>query len=158
MIEFSLRVSIEKLIAVTTQATLSSMGSVCNSGRLTNRTEVWSGTSSRKIVSEITIAWKKILLLAVYRTHSQNSEQFENLVERLQTTLDLLRRERPYTLWRKIPTADHLSGEQRISKDLKGFLLEEGRYIEPNNLCQFVDEPTNMRGEGMSCIDLITTD
>ena len=50
------------------------------------------------IVTEITIARKKIFLVAVCRSPNQNSEQFENFVDRLQSTLDLLRRERPYTL------------------------------------------------------------
>ena len=30
--------------------------------------------------------------------------------------------------------------------------------IETNNLFQLIDEPTNIRGDGMSCIDLIITD
>ena len=30
--------------------------------------------------------------------------------------------------------------------------------IETNNMHQLIDEPTNVRGKGMSCIDLIITD
>ena len=38
----------------------------------------------------------------------------------------------------------------------KGSALDE--FIESNNLCQLIDEPTNIRTTGMSCIDLIITD
>ena len=31
-------------------------------------------------------------------------------------------------------------------------------FIESSNLCQLIDEPTNIRTTGMSCIDLIITD
>ena len=38
----------------------------------------------------------------------------------------------------------------------EGTALEE--LIETNNLYQLIDEPTNIRGESMTCIDLIITD
>ena len=38
----------------------------------------------------------------------------------------------------------------------EGTALDE--LIETNNLCQLINEPTNMKNEGMSCIDLIITD
>ena len=38
----------------------------------------------------------------------------------------------------------------------EGTALDE--IIETNNLSQLIDEPTNIRCEGMSCIDLIITD
>ena len=88
---------------------------------------------------------------------SQNSEQFENFVSTLQTTLDLLRRERLYTL---IVSGDfNCRSPQWWTEDLEspeGTAVEE--LIESNNLCQLIDEPTNIRGEGMSCIDLTVTD
>ena len=42
------------------------------------------------------------------------------------------------------------------SLSLKGSVLDE--FIENNNLSQLIDEPTNIRKTGMSCIDLIITD
>ena len=42
------------------------------------------------------------------------------------------------------------------SENLEGTALDE--LIETNNMHQLIDEPTNIRGEGMSCIDLIITD
>ena len=41
-------------------------------------------------------------------------------------------------------------------ENAEGASLDE--LIESNNLFQLIDEPTNIRGEGMSCIDLIITD
>ena len=38
----------------------------------------------------------------------------------------------------------------------EGLALDE--FIESNNLTQLIDEPTNIRSTGMSCIDLIITD
>ena len=76
------------------------------------------------IVTEITIARKKIFLVAVYHSPKQNSEQFENFVDRLQSTLDLLRRESLYSLVLTGDlSADLLRGGQRIWKTLKGLLL-----------------------------------
>ena len=37
----------------------------------------------------------------------------------------------------------------------EGLALEE--FLETNNLHQLINEPTNIRGESMSCIDLIIT-
>ena len=42
------------------------------------------------------------------------------------------------------------------TENLEGTALDE--LIETNNMHQLIDEPTNVRGEGMSCIDLIITD
>ena len=41
-------------------------------------------------------------------------------------------------------------------ENAEGASLDE--LIESSNLFQLIDEPTNIRGEGMSCIDLIITD
>ena len=42
------------------------------------------------------------------------------------------------------------------TENLEGFALDE--LLETNNLYQLKNELTNIRGEGMSCIDLIITD
>ena len=109
------------------------------------------------IVAEITIARKKIFFITLYRSPSQNSEQFEEFVTNLQTTIDQIQRERPHSL---IITGDfNCRSSQWWEADVEspeGAALDE--IIEVNNLTQLIDEPTNVRGEGMSCIDLIITD
>lgn len=109
------------------------------------------------IVTEIRIARKKIFFIAVYRSPSQNSEQFEHFIASLQMALNQLRGERPHSL---IITGDlNCRSSQWWAADVEspeGTALDE--IIETNNLTQLIDEPTNIRGEGMSCIDLIITD
>ena len=109
------------------------------------------------IVAEITISRNKILFSTIYRSPSQNSEQFENFIDRLHRSLNVMQRERPPLM---ILTGDlNCRSSQWWPQDMEepqGMALEE--LIETNNLHQLIDEPTNIRGEAMSCIDLITTD
>ena len=53
-------------------------------------------------------------------------------------------------------TVDLLSGGGKILRIRRELLLDE--LLETNNLYQLIDEPTNMRGEYMSFIDLTITD
>ena len=46
-------------------------------------------------VAEITISRKKILFSTIYRSPSQNSEQFEHFIDRLHRSLNVMQRERP---------------------------------------------------------------
>ncbi len=109
------------------------------------------------IVAEITFARKKIFFITVYRSPSQTSDQFEEFINQLQATLDQLRRERYHSL---VLTGDfNCRSSQWWDNDVEnpeGTALDE--LMEMNNLYQLIDEPTNIRGEGMSCIDLIITD
>ena len=109
------------------------------------------------IVAEITISRKKILFSTIYRSPSQNSEQFEHFIDRLHRSLNVMQRERPHLV---ILTGDlNCRSSQWWAQDVEepeGMALEE--LIETNNLHQLIDEPTNIRGEAMSCIDLIITD
>ena len=109
------------------------------------------------IVTEITIARKKILFTSINRSLSQNSEQFENFINKLQITLSRMQSERPHSL---ILTGDfNCRSTQWRAQDVEnpeGTALDE--LIETNNLHQLIDTPTNIRNEGMSCIDCIITD
>ena len=82
------------------------------------------------IVSEIAISRKKIFFINHYRSHSQNSEQFEIFIGNLQRVLTNIRNERPSCIV----------------------------FMETNSLYKLINEPTNIRNESMSCIDLIITD
>ena len=109
------------------------------------------------IVTEITISRKKILFSTTYRSPSQNSVQFENFIDRLHRSLNVMQRERPHLM---ILTGDlNCQSSQWWPQDMEepqGMALEE--LIETNDLHQLINEPTNIRGEAMSCIDLIITD
>ena len=108
------------------------------------------------VVAEIHIARKKILFCSIYRSLSQNSVDFEVFIQRLQTMLNRMRTENVQSI---IVTGDlNCRSSQWWPRDVEnaeGASLDE--LIESNNLVQLIDEPTNIRGEGMSCIDLIIT-
>ena len=105
----------------------------------------------------ITIARKKILFATIYCSPRQNSEQFENFIDKLQTALNSMQNDRPHSL---ILTGDfNCRSTQWWAQELiiqRGIGLDE--LIKTNNLHQLIYVPTNIRNEGMSCIDLIITD
>ena len=109
------------------------------------------------IVTKITIAHKKILFTAIYRSPGQNSEQFENFINKQQIALSRMQGEGPHSL---ILTGDfNCRSTQWWAQDVdnpEGAALDE--LIETNSLHQLIDTLTNIRNEGMSCIDLIITD
>ena len=109
------------------------------------------------IVSEATISRKKIFLINLYRSPSQNSEQFEMFLNNLQRVLDSIRNERPHCI---LFTGDfNCRSSQWWAEDIEnpeGTALDE--FMETNGLHQLIDEPTNIRNESMSCIDLLITD
>ena len=109
------------------------------------------------IVADITIALKKILFVTVYQSPTQTTEQFEGFTNGMETIVNRIQAERAHMM---ILTGDF---NCRSSKwwpqdveHLEGTALDE--LIATNNLCQLINEPTNIRNEGMSCIDLIITD
>ena len=75
----------------------------------------------------------------------------------MQMIFDQIRREKFHSL---ILTGDlNCRSSQWWDEDTEypeGDAVDE--VIEMNNLCQLIDKPTNIRGERMSCIDLIITD
>ena len=109
------------------------------------------------IIIEINIARKKIFLGTIYRSPSQSSQQFEYFIDKLQMVLNKLKGENPQCV---ILTGDVICrSSQWWTEDIEqpeGTALEE--LIETNGLYQLIDEPTNIRNGGMSCIDLIITD
>ena len=109
------------------------------------------------IVTELTLSRKKIFLITLYRSPSQTSEQYENVIDRLQVMINRVRGERPYCL---IITGDFTCRSsqwwEHDAENLEGSVLDE--LIETNDLYQLINEPTNIRDESRTCIDLIITD
>ena len=50
------------------------------------------------VVTEINIARKKLFFVAIYRSPSQNSEEFENFISRLQMAITRIQSERPHAI------------------------------------------------------------
>ena len=109
------------------------------------------------VITEINISRKKIFLGTIYRSPSQSSQQFEYFIDKLQMVLDKLKGENPQCII--LTGGFNCRSCQWWTEDIEqpeGTALEE--LIETNGLYQLIDEPTNIRNGGMSCIDLIITD
>ena len=109
------------------------------------------------VVSEMCVARKKIFFVVIYRSPSQNSAEFENFIDGLQLVVTRIQNENPYSL--TIMGDFNCRSNQWWSEDIEnieGSVLDE--LLDVNNLHQLIGEPTNIRGESMSRIDLIITD
>ena len=109
------------------------------------------------ILSEITSAHKKALFGTLYCIPSQNSQQFETFIDRLQETFDEMKAENSHCI---ILTGDfNCRSNIWLTGDIEqpeGTALEERRGA--NGLYQFIEEPTSIRNEQNSCMNLIITD
>jgi len=109
------------------------------------------------VVAEVIIASKNFMLAIMYRSSTQTIDQFEGFINGLETCVSSIQAERTYMM---IKTGDfNCSLSQWWPQDIEhheGSVLD--KLIETYNLHQLVNEPTNVRNKGMSCIDLIITD
>ena len=100
---------------------------------------------------------KKVFFIVLYRHPHQTSDEFDLFLDRLLLTVDRIKSLKPHCI---VITGDfNCRTKQWWPGDIEppeGSALDE--FIESNNLSQLIDEPTNIRTTGMSCIDLIITD
>ena len=108
-------------------------------------------------MTEITFSCKKVFFVVLYRHPHQTGDEFDLFLYKLQLTVDRIKNPKPHCL---VITDDfNCRTKQWWSGDVElpeRSALDE--FIESNNLSQLIDEPTNIRTTGMSCIDLIITD
>ena len=104
------------------------------------------------IITEIRIARKKIILGTTYRNPSQNREEFETFIDSSQQTINKMKGENPHCM---ILTGNLNYGSSMWwTEDIEqpeGTALDE--LMQTNGLYQLIEEPTNRRNEGCSCID-----
>ena len=109
------------------------------------------------IVAEICIKRKKIIFVVTYRSPSQTAEDCYLFLDKLQLTLDYINDIKPYSI---VFTGDfNCRSSQWWAEDTElpeDTALDE--LIESNNLFQLIDQPTHIRGDSRSFIDLIITD
>ena len=109
------------------------------------------------VVTEITFGREKVFFIVLYRHPHQTSDEFDLFLDRLQLTVDRIKSLKPHCI---VITGDfNCRTKQWWPGDIElpeASALDE--FIESNNLSQLIDEPTNIRTTGMSCIDLIITD
>ena len=105
------------------------------------------------IVNEISLRHKKVFFVVLYRHPNQTSDEFDLFLDRLQLTIDRIKSCTPHCI--VITGNFNCRSKQWWPGDVE---LPEGlasdEFIESNNLTQLIDEPTNIRSTGMSCIDL----
>ena len=108
-------------------------------------------------MTDITFGRKKVVFILLYRNPHQTSDEFDLLLDRLQLTVDRIKSLKPHCI---VITSDfNCRTKQWWPGDvelLEGSALDE--FIASNNVSQLIDEPTNIRTTGMSCINLIITD
>ena len=109
------------------------------------------------VVDEISLRRKKVFIMVTYRHPNQISDEFNLFLDRLQLTGDRIKNCKPHCI---VITGDFncrpkhwWPGDVELPE---GSALDE--FIESNNMSKLIDEPTNIRTTGMSCIDLIITD
>ena len=109
------------------------------------------------IISEITIGRKKVFLVMVYRSPSQNAESFHSFLDKLETTIQTLKDKKPHCI---ILTGDFNCRSENWWVDdevtTEGAKLSE--VIDSYCLNQLIDEPAHILSNSLSCIDLIITD
>ena len=95
------------------------------------------------IVAEVNIGHKRIIMITVYRSSSQSSEQFEVLMGKLQMIVVRLRQENSSAI---ILTADFNCRSSQVwkgnSDHPEWIALDE--FVETINLCQLINEPTHI--------------
>ena len=114
-------------------------------------------TLPESIVCELNLDRKKYFFVVVYRSPSQDQQEFDNFMNNFELMLSKMSAEEPYAV---IITGDfNCRSPQWWEQDNEN---EEGRQFEPLTtdlgLHQLISGPTHMIGESKSCIDLIFTD
>ena len=110
-------------------------------------------TLSECIGCEIYLERKKYFFV-LYRGPSQNQEEFEGFMNKLELILSKMSTEEPYAI---IIKGDFNCRSPRFWGD--DIETDEGKQFEPLRLHhQLISGPTHMIGNSKSCIDLIFTD
>ena len=109
------------------------------------------------VVCEIQLNRKKYFFAVIYRSPSQDQDEFDTFTINFELMLSKMHAENPYCV---IITGDfNCRSTQWSENDNEN---NEGKLFEPlasdNGLHQLISEPTHLMGDSKSCIDLIFTD
>ena len=107
------------------------------------------------VVTMIDIARKKVIFAVIYPV--QEVKSLKILFLDCKIAITRITNEKPYAMvitWELNCRSSQWWAED--TKNPESSALDE--ILKTNNLYQLIKEPTNIRGEGMSCIDLIITD
>ncbi len=109
------------------------------------------------LVCELCFDNKKIFFVVIYRSPSQNREEFDHFLDQFEHLITNINQENPYSV---IVTGDfNCRSPLWWPDDISNV---EGELLEPLtsslDLHQLISEPTHFIGNSKSCIDLIFTD
>ena len=109
------------------------------------------------VVCEIQLNRKKYFFVVIYRSPSQDQNEFDNFTINFELLLSKMHAENPFCV---VITGDfNCRSCQWWDNDIEN---NEGKLFEPLTadvgLHQLISEPTHMMGDSKSCIDLIFTD
>ena len=109
------------------------------------------------VVCEIQLNRKKYFFVVVYRSPSQDQNEFDNFTVNFEMLLSKLHAENPFSV---IVTGDfNCRSSQWWANDIEN---NEGKLFEQTTsdlfLHRLIAEPTHLMGDSKSCIDLIFSD
>ena len=109
------------------------------------------------VVCEIQLNRKKYFFVVIYRSPSQDEDEFDNFAINFELMLSKMHAENPFCV---VITGDfNCRSSQWWGDDIEN---NEGKLFEPITsdigLHQLIAEPTHLMGDSKSCIDLIFTD
>ena len=111
---------------------------------------------SESLLCEVTIGSKKCIKGTVYKSPSQNSDEFESFLSNFEFLLQDISNRTPYlTLLLGDYNARNTKWWHHDITTTEGIQLETTATIY--GLQQLIDEPTHIRKNSSSCIDLIFT-
>ena len=106
------------------------------------------------IISELTLRRKKVFFVVVYRSPSQNAESFYSFLENLELIIQNLKDKRLHCI---ILTGDFNRRSNSWWVEDEG-TTEGTKLSELCDSCclnQLIEEPTNILGNSLCCIDLL---
>ena len=110
-----------------------------------------------RIIAEVNLGLKKIVMVTIYDSPSQNSEQFEVFMGKLQMIVTRLRQENATAIIIKgdfnCRSSQFWEGDE---DNPEGIAFDE--FLDTNSLNQLINELTDISRESMSCTDRIITD
>ena len=111
---------------------------------------------NESLLCEVTIGSKKCIIGTVYRSPSQNSDEFESFLSNFEFLLQDISNRNPYlTLLLGDYNARNTNWWHHDITATEGIQLETTTTIY--GILQLMDEPTHIRKNSSSCIDLIFT-
>ena len=136
--------SVEEYACITKRNCLSNKGLICK-------------ILSKCVVAEITSNRKNIFFVVLYRSPSQSLQQFNQFLDDVESMISNIKKLKPHCL---VITGDFNCRSSTCwsedNENSEGIELDD--LLDSLNMSQVINQPTHVRQNTHSCIDLIITD